>query len=337
MDDNKISLLSKYRTQLMGLAMLLILIFHTGIDVKNINIIRSLKDIGDVGVDIFLLLSGIGLYFSYSKNNDKKYFYKKRVLRILPTFIPVAIVWYCAFTLVFKGKIIDIFLGVTTLGFWIKGNITWWFISAILVLYLITPFYLDFMNKNPKKVTVISSLFFIVLGLLIRFTMLDNILDYLLIFICRIPIFIIGLYIGNIIVNKEKISLNSKIIYFFAIISLIVSLLIVNPDVIYIPFALKYYVYIPLSLSICLLATKILDKFSNGKFKLLTFLGIYSLEIYLFHEKILWILSFSEKIIVIDKYHIVLNIIAYLLAMIVAYLWSNIVAKFTSRRQAITD
>ena len=98
MGNSEISLLSKYRTQLMGLAMLLILIFHTGIDVKSVNVIRSIKDIGDVGVDIFLLLSGIGLYFSYSKNNDKKYFYKKRVLRILPTFIPVAIVWYCAFT-----------------------------------------------------------------------------------------------------------------------------------------------------------------------------------------------------------------------------------------------
>lgn len=55
MEDSNINLLSKYRTQLMGLAMLLILIFHTGIDVKSINIIRSIKDIGDVGVDIFLL------------------------------------------------------------------------------------------------------------------------------------------------------------------------------------------------------------------------------------------------------------------------------------------
>lgn len=73
MRNSEISLLSKYRTQLMGLAMLLILIFHTGIDVKSVNVIRSIKDIGDVGVDIFLLLSGIGLYFSYSKNNDKKY------------------------------------------------------------------------------------------------------------------------------------------------------------------------------------------------------------------------------------------------------------------------
>lgn len=331
MEDSNINLLSKYRTQLMGLAMLLILIFHTGIDVKSINIIRSIKDIGDVGVDIFLLLSGIGLYFSYSKNRNKKYFYKKRVLRILPTFMPVAIVWYCAFAIVFGGNISDILLGVTTLGFWIKGSITWWFISAILVLYAFTPFYLDFMNRNPKKITVISSLFFIMLGLLIRFTTLDNTLDYLLIFICRVPIFIIGLYIGNIIINKEKIYLNSNTICFFTISSSIVSLLIVNPNFIYIPFVLKYYAYIPLSLGMCLVASKALDKFNDNDFRLLTFLGTYSLEMYLFHEKILWILSFSERIIIIDKYHILINIIAYLLALIVAYLWSNIVLTFIKK------
>jgi len=337
MKNSELNLLSKYRTQLMGLAMLLILIFHSSIDLSHINIIRSLKDTGDVGVDIFLLLSGIGLYFSYTKNNNKKYFYRKRVLRILPTFIPVAVVWYCAFTLVFRGKIIDIFLGITTLGFWIKGSLTWWFISAIFVLYIVTPFYLDFMNKNPRQITLITSMLLILLGLIIRFTVLDSILDYLLIFICRIPIFIIGLYIGNRIINKEEIFLKNSIIYFFAILGLIISLLTVNSNFIYIPFALRYYAYIPLSLSICLLATSIMDKFSDKKFKLLTFLGMYSLEIYLFHERILFILSFSEKIIVIDRYHIVLNIIAYLLAVIVAYLWSNIVSKFISRKKVVKN
>lgn len=247
MNYNRIKLLSKYRTQLMGLAMLLILIFHMGIDVSKINIIRSLKDIGDVGVDIFLLLSGIGLYFSYTKNSDKIHFYKKRILRILPTFIPVAIVWYSAFALVFGGKIEDILLGVSTLSFWIKGSMTWWFISAILILYICTPFYIDFFEKSPRKITICTVLVLIILGLLIRFTSLDNTLDYLLVFICRIPIFIIGIYVGYLIVDKEEFFISSTIIYISSIISLILSLLIVNPQIIYIPFALKYYTYIPLS------------------------------------------------------------------------------------------
>ena len=43
-----------------------------------------------------------------------------------------------------------------------------------------------------------------------------------------------------------------------------------------------------------------------------------------------------QKRKIIDKYHIVLNIIAYLVAMVVAYLWSNIVSKTISRKQTIT-
>ena len=64
----------------------------------------------------------------------------------------------------------------------------------------------------------------------------------------------------------------------------------------------------------------------QNSFKLLTFLGIYSLEMYLFHEKVLWLLSFSKKIVIIDKYDIILNVFAYIVSMIIAFVWSKIVA-----------
>ena len=63
-----------------------------------------------------------------------------------------------------------------------------------------------------------------------------------------------------------------------------------------------------------------------GYTKLLTFLGIYSLEMYLFHEKVLWLLSFYKKIVIIDKYDIILNVFAYIVSMIIAFVWSKIVA-----------
>lgn len=323
----ELKLLSKYRTQLMGLAMLFILIFHTGIDVSNINILRSLKDIGDVGVDMFLLLSGIGLYFSYSTDYNKTNFYKKRVLRILPTFIPIAIIWYCANKVAFGMSLSDVFLGITTLSFWIKGNVTWWFISAILILYLLTPIYIDLMNKKYKTVSLATVLIFIVIGLSIRFTFLDEYFDYLLIFVCRIPTFLIGILVGKIIKEGHEMKINMILVYVSTFISLIISVLVVNPDYIYIPFALKYYVYAILSFGICIILSKVFSKHENKKYMLLTFLGTYSLEMYLLHEKILWILSFSEKFIVIDKYHIVLNIVAILIAMLLSLIWHKIVSK----------
>lgn len=322
-------MLSKYRRQLMGLAMLLIILFHMSINVSDINFLRSLKDIGDVGVDMFFLLSGMGLYFSYYKNNNKHDFYLKRILRILPTFIPVVFVWYCALALLFDGTIEYILLGVSTLGFWITGDLTEWFIAAILVLYLITPFYLDFMQTEPKRVTFIACLFFILLGLSIRFTPLNHYGGHLLIFICRIPIFLIGLYVGSYIFNKDIISLNSKFIFSITLISLIFCLFVVNPQYLYITFILKYFAYIPLAFGICVITSNIFDKIGNKDktLYLLIFLGIYSLEMYLFHEKILYILSFTEKFILIDKYHIVINLVALVSAMIISYIWNKIVNK----------
>ena len=82
------------------------------------------------------------------------------------------------------------------------------------------------------------------------------------------PIFLIGLYLGNIIKNKETVYINNKLVYLLFILSLVLSLLIVNPKIVYIPFALKYYVYIVLSISICLIATNIFGKCKNNSFKL---------------------------------------------------------------------
>lgn len=330
MVDNEFYLLSKYRTKLMGLAMLLIMIFHTSIELSEIPFIESIKNIGDIGVDIFFLLSGMGLYFSYFKNNNKNHFYKNRIRRIIPTFLPVAIVWYTSFTIVFKGSFLDILLGVTTLGFWLDKNFNWWFISVILVLYLITPYYIDWIKNKPRQCTLIIVILSIIVGLIIRFSYLDKRLDYLLIFINRIPIFIIGIYLGYVLLdtsNTKNIKLTS--IYIFSIIGFIISILIVNPDIIYIPFALKYYAYIPLSVGVCIFFANLFNITKNIIINyIFTFLGTYSLEIYLFHEKILWLLSYTKKFIIFDKYNIIINIVAVLLTVLISYTWKNIINKY---------
>lgn len=60
---------SKYRTPLMGFAMLWIMLFHIGI---NIPIIGTLTQKGYWGVDIFIFLSAYGLYYGYKKDNCNK-------------------------------------------------------------------------------------------------------------------------------------------------------------------------------------------------------------------------------------------------------------------------
>lgn len=76
------AIVSKYRTELMGIATLWVLLFHYG--KIGIPIIDSLSTLGYGGVDIFLFLSGIGL--SFSIKDGVKSFYIKRILRIFPTY-----------------------------------------------------------------------------------------------------------------------------------------------------------------------------------------------------------------------------------------------------------
>ena len=64
-------LLSQYRTALMGLAIIMILLCHARMDGAQLpNVILSILSLGNWGVDIFLLVSGIGMFYSIKKRAD---------------------------------------------------------------------------------------------------------------------------------------------------------------------------------------------------------------------------------------------------------------------------
>ena len=81
----ELNIINESRNIILGIATLLIVLFHSsalnfnellGANIIS-NILNFIKRTGNIGVDIFLFLSGIGLYFSLSKNNLKQY-YKNR-------------------------------------------------------------------------------------------------------------------------------------------------------------------------------------------------------------------------------------------------------------------
>ena len=59
--------LSRYRTELMGLSALLILLCHSSSYVDMPQVMVYVLSAANIGVDLFLFLSGMGMWFSLSK------------------------------------------------------------------------------------------------------------------------------------------------------------------------------------------------------------------------------------------------------------------------------
>ena len=96
--------------------------------------------ISSLGVEIFLFLSGIGLYFSMQKNQNIKIFYRKRIQR---TLIPAAIVMTCYWVvldiLIKKSDVLQFISDLTFITFWTSGIRTFWYVLLVFMSYAIWP------------------------------------------------------------------------------------------------------------------------------------------------------------------------------------------------------
>lgn len=137
--------ISAFRTQLMGIATLMIIACHAqASSVLMPGLVSKVLIQGNYGVDIFLFLSGIGMYYSLNKKpiidiTGGGVFLKRRLFRL---FVPYEIILlpYCL-VLVLLGlySFMDVFLSLMALEYWFfhRGA---WFLSFLIILYFFTPF-----------------------------------------------------------------------------------------------------------------------------------------------------------------------------------------------------
>ena len=132
------SLLSQYRTELMGVATLLIVFFHLTFRIGH-NVLWYVSTHAMIGVEMFFFLSGLGLCFSISHDYNVWHFYLKRLVRILPTY---GIVIFA--TLLISGNFSwGVFLQEwSCVGYWSGGHYYDWYIPNQMLLYLLFPFFL---------------------------------------------------------------------------------------------------------------------------------------------------------------------------------------------------
>lgn len=243
------------RTPLMGLSICCILIYHAFCWIYNP--IRGLN-IGYIGVDIFLFLSGFGLAYSYEKNTLSK-FYKNRALRIFPIYVFAVCI---AYMICFKDWSLLIFIeNLTTLGFYIDNGVNRfdWYINGLITLYIVFPIFYHLSKLRYTSLIVLGGAV-----VLILFTINTSRYWWYDCFISRLPIFLYGIMFQHCYRSYKIMSYIGLLMYFPC--RMFVS-----------PYFAASLISVPLIF--CFLYV---IRFGGTKLmKIMDFCGKYSLELYL--------------------------------------------------------
>lgn len=293
--NNGFTLILKYRYVLMGLAAIWIHIFHVGVPLFYhpaneaaqfiYNIEEFIRRMGYCGVEIFLIISGMGLTYAIKKGSVA-HFYKRRLSRIyLPYLIVTLIRWP-----IDKWTIWMFLENATGLSFYTKDiHHFCWFVPAIATLYLVFPLYYWIFSKAKNK------LLFTALAIALWFMITIVTCGYLRFdfydFTNRIPIFLIGIYFGELSQKQPQSKFTKK--HYLIMLAVFVAGLILAyfynfcDFELIIPNSKTFIPNILLSVSMVFLITKLMDILNRrlpkpGRIltEIISFWGKMSLEMY---------------------------------------------------------
>ena len=314
-------LVSKYRTELMGIAAILILIFHstmTRADGKifcdslynNYGIITKLLfhivNQLNIGVEFFLFVSGVGLYFSYEKKPKFKDFYIKRIINvyfmcaIITLLMQLCIIGFTNMS--FKNLILHTFSLTWLLGI----NITNWYVSFIMIIYLVFPLLYKFVKSFETKkhakiiVAVIIAIYMIAIVSLGETAFVKK----YEIGLTRVPIFFAGLFSGYLVKNKKTITLEA---YLFVICGIAIKTLNIVSPTLDISNRLAMFFVFYAFLIVSLYIFRFLPEWIM---KLLRITGEMSLELYIVHGII--------HVFFASRYYNYCNAFTYFLTILIA-------------------
>ena len=291
--------LSRYRAPLMGFAMIIVMLFH--VPLSRSDAFYGLMRCGNNGVDMFLFLSGIGLWYSWTKPSSESSFWEKlrkfyfrRFLRLYPAWLIIASLYYIpqywpnggGYSPNMFHLIVNILVGWS---FWRIDDLTFWFVPAIMALYLIAPFYMRLIQRDRiwRWLPLVTILWY----LLVRdWPPLWKSVGYVEIFWSRIPVFLLGINAGELVKaplnppsrgkDSSLFTLHSSL---FFLLSLWYCVYVEGHRHGAFPPAAERMVYIPLAVSAMFLMCKVFRHAPSWLLRAFTFIGGISLEIYLIH------------------------------------------------------
>lgn len=283
--DIQLAGISRYRGELMGAAMLFVILFH--VSLSRDDPFYGLRRCGNVGVDMFLFLSGVGLWFAWTKQPSVRTFYLRRLLRILPTWLLVAGVFYGVDYLGqrrFSTGIIDLIGDVTVnWDFWLHDELTFWYVPAIMMLYLFAPHYMRLITRHPVYRWL--PLLMVVWCVMVQWVLpIHRAVGHIEIFWSRVPIFFIGINMGRSV--KEQRTLEGSALWLLLLafaMTFCTSVYLEQVSHGRFPLFVERMLYIPFTVTGVLLLNYIFRRLPQCVNRFLRLVGALSLEVYLLH------------------------------------------------------
>lgn len=279
--------LSLRRSQLMGLAMVFIVLFHAPLSQDDA--FFGLRRCGNVGVDMFLLLSGIGLWYAWTHRPDTLHFYRRRLLRLLPTWIGVAAAFYVpkflSSSFTWEGLLHTLGQVTVNIGFWTSGELTFWYVPAIMLLYLLAPHYMRLTTKHPewRWLPVLLMTWCAAVEWVLP---LHRSLWHLEILWSRMPIFFIGINLGAWVKAERPVTVSTRQLAWLALVATAALCIYLEGERHgRFPLFAERMIYIPLTVALCLVLCQLLRRAPGWLLRACSFVGGLSLEIYLLHAQ----------------------------------------------------
>ena len=169
-------------------------------------------------------------------------------------------------------------------GFWtVYNELHFWYIPAIMTLYTVAPAYMTLLNRS--RLWCWLPVVFMLFCIAMRYDpTLWTSLRHIEIFISRIPVFLIGINVGQWVKERREESRDAWVMVALSLaLSAYVCLLFEGGLRGRFPLFLERMAYIPLSISISLLACRMFEYFPLIARRCLAFIGTVSLEFYLIH------------------------------------------------------
>lgn len=267
----------------MGFAIIIVMLFH--VSLSQSSAFYGLRRMGNLGVDIFFFLSGIGLWFSWSKQQNFKRFYTNRALRIYPAWLMIAGYFYISH---FNGNTLDSYIDlagdiIINWDFWKRDELTFWYVPATMMMYVFAPLYMELVRRHPimRWLIVLPLMWCIIVQYVIP---VHRAVGHIEIFWSRIPIFLLGINFAEAVREKRHIDKQAwwLVAILFAI-SLWACIWMEQYRHGKFPLYTERMLYIALAITTILIMCEVFSRLPLWFNKAIAWVGGISLEIYLIH------------------------------------------------------